>query len=145
MTDDLERRLMAAGLSKQQVRSVTAETLVQLFTSDDGKILMREAKEQVEEMRKLVDGLKKEYKDIQEKIGSMSDIVTAINNAQEEYGSFTDDRARNALALYAALLNMNAKAGASSDDCVRNAGYIVYAYLGGQAKREVSYSESRES
>ena len=36
MTDELVRRLMAAGLTKQQANSVTAETLVNLFMNDDG-------------------------------------------------------------------------------------------------------------
>ena len=31
MTDELIRRLIAAGLTKQQATSVTAETLVKLF------------------------------------------------------------------------------------------------------------------
>ena len=47
MTEDLIRRLIAAGLSKQQASSVTAETLVNLFMPDDGKMLIREAKGQV--------------------------------------------------------------------------------------------------
>ena len=60
MTDDLVRQLMAAGLSKQQASSVTAETLVRLFMKEDGKILIKEAQRQVTEMQALVDGLKAE-------------------------------------------------------------------------------------
>lgn len=43
MTEDLIRRLMAVGLTKQQASSVTAETLVKLFMPNDGKVLIREA------------------------------------------------------------------------------------------------------
>jgi hypothetical protein len=34
---------------------------------------------------------------------------------------------------------MNEHAGADANDSVRNTGYVVYAYLGGQAKREITY------
>ena len=54
-------------------------------------------------------------------------------------GEITDDRAKNVVALYGALLSMNERAGADAADSVRNAGYVVYAYLGGQAKREIMY------
>ena len=50
MTNDMISRLMAAGLTKQQATSVTAEALVNLFMPDDGKILMREAQGRVKEM-----------------------------------------------------------------------------------------------
>jgi len=54
-------------------------------------------------------------------------------------GEITDDRAKNVVALYGALLSMNERAGADTADSVRNAGYVVYAYLGGQAKREITH------
>ena len=40
MTDELIRRLIAAGLNKQQATSVTAETLVNLFMPEAGKIIL---------------------------------------------------------------------------------------------------------
>lgn len=64
MTDDLIRQLMAAGLTKQQATSVTAETLVNLFMDTDGKLLIQEAQRQVDEMRFLVRSLQKEYDDL---------------------------------------------------------------------------------
>lgn len=145
MTEDLITRLMSAGLSKQQATSVTAETLVQLFMNDDGKTLIREARQQVVEMRSVVEDLRKEYNALQEKINGISDSITAVQEAQEKYGDVTDEKARNAMALYAALLSMSAKAGADPEDTVRNAGYIVHAYLGGQAKREINMVPSPES
>ena len=51
----------------------------------------------------------------------------------------SDEAARNVIALYASLLNMGIKACADPAEAVSNAGSILYAYLGGQAKREVSY------
>lgn len=140
MTDDLIRQLMAAGLTKQQASSVTADTLVRLFMQDDGKILIKEAQRQVSEMQELVADLKAEYNELKQKISAVSDSLLAITEAQKDHGSITEDRAKNLVALYGALLSMNEKAGADPTDAVRNAGYVVYAYLGGQAKREVTYT-----
>ena len=55
--------------------------------------------------------------------------------------NFVQIQQKNIIALYAALLSMNRKAGSSGPDSVINAGYILYAYLGGQAKREISYND----
>lgn len=143
MTDELIRRLMAAGLTKQQANSVTAETLVQFFMKDDGKLLMREAQLHVAEMQKTVEMLKKDYTDLKQKITGLSDNLLAITEAQKDYGTIVDEKAKTVLALYAALIGLNEKAGASGDEAVRNAGYIVYAYLGGQAKRDYSGTDGR--
>ena len=132
---------MAAGLTKQQASSVTAETLVNLFMQDDGKILIKEAQLQVSEMQKTVSDLKAEYKDLQQKIHSISETLLSVVEAQNEYGVVTDEKAKNVVALYAALLAMNENAGADPNDSVKNAGYILYAYLGGQAKREIIYPQ----
>ena len=140
MTDDLVRQLMAAGLSKQQASSVTAETLVRLFMKEDGKILIKEAQRQVTEMQALVDGLKAEYDGLMRQFHELSETLLSVAEAQKEHGSITDDRAKNVVALYGALLAMNERAGAEPSDAVRNAGYVVYAYLGGQAKREITYT-----
>ena len=123
MTDDLVRQLMAAGLSKQQASSVTAETLVRLFMKEDGKILIKEAQRQVTEMQALVDGLKAEYDGLLKKIRDVSETLLSVAEAQKEHGSITDDRAKNVVALYGALLSMNERAGAEPADAVRNAGY----------------------
>ena len=139
MTDDLIRQLMASGLSKQQASSVTAETLVRLFMKEDGKILIAEAQRQVSEMQTLVNRLHAEYNELMHKISSVSDTLLAITEAQKEHGEVTDEKAKNVVALYGALLSMNEHAGADATDSVRNAGYVVYAYLGGQAKREITY------
>ena len=144
MTDDLKERLMAAGLTKQQASSATAETLVRLFMSDDGKILIREARQQVSEMRELVLSLRHDYNSVIEKMNAVSATILSITEAQSEYGAITDEKAKNVVALYAALLSMNAKAGADGSDAVRNASYVVYAYLGGQAKRQITYMDNQQ-
>lgn len=144
MTDDLIRRLIAAGLTKQQASSATAETLVRLFMPEDGKMLIREAKQQVAEMQATVNSLRKEYNDLTARIKQLSDNVLAAIEAQKEFGSITDEKARNSIALYSALLGMNQRAGADGTEAVRNAGYVMYAYLGGQAKRDITYTREIE-
>jgi hypothetical protein len=144
MTDDLKERLIAAGLTKQQATSATAETLVRLFMNDDGKILIHEAKQQVTEMRELVCRLQQDYYSLLEKMKSVSDTILSITEAQNEYGTITDNKAKTVLALYAALLSMNEKAGAEGAEAVRDASYVVYAYLGGQAKRQITYADNQQ-
>lgn len=136
MTDELIRRLIAAGLNKQQATSVTAETLVKLFMPEDGKMLLEEARRQVTEMQRTVNQLKIEYGELKKKIESVSDTLLAISEAQKEHGEVTEEKAKNLIALYGALLTMNEKCGADGPEAVNNASYVAYAYLGGQAKRE---------
>ncbi len=145
MTDDLKERLIAAGLTKQQATSATAETLVRLFMNDDGKILIREARQQVSEMRELVLSLRHDYNSVMEKMNAVSATILSITEAQSEYGAITDEKAKNVVTLYAALLSMNEKAGADGSDAVRNASYVVYAYLGGQAKRQITFTENQQT
>ena len=78
------------------------------------------------------------------KITQLSDNVLAAIDAQKEFGSITDERARNAVALYSALLGMNQRAGTDGTEAVRNAGYVMYAYLGGQARRDITYTREME-
>ena len=144
MTDDLIRRLIAAGLTKQQASSTTAETLVRLFMPEDGRMLIREAKQQVAEMQATVAALRNEYNDLTAKMKQLSDNVLAAIEAQKEFGSITDEKARNAIALYSALLGMNQRVGADGTEAVRNAGYVMYAYLGGQARRDITYTREIE-
>ncbi len=133
------QQLMAAGLNKQQASSVTAETLVRLFMNEDEKILIAEAQRQVSEMHTIINNLKVEYNELLHKMSSVSDTILAIIQAQKEHGEITDEKAKNVVALYGALLSMNEQTGAEANDSVRSAGYVVYAYLGGQAKREITH------
>lgn len=141
MTEELIRQLIAAGLTKQQARSVLAEKITNLYMNDDGKILIAEAKRQVDEMKTQVENLKRDYYELKHSMEQVSTAILGIQEAQNEFGAITDDKAKNVVALYAALISMNQKAGASSSESVTNAGYVMYAYLGGQARRDVSYAK----
>lgn len=144
MTAELIRQLMAAGLTKQQATSVTAETLTNLYMNEDGKMLIAEAHRQVSEMDKMVRTLRSDYEYLKKQIESITGTLSAITKAQEEYGSVSDDKAKDVIALYAALLHMNEKAGADPSKSVENASYTIYAYLGGQARRDVRYNITNE-
>jgi polyhydroxyalkanoate synthesis regulator phasin len=139
MTEDLIKSLMLAGLTKQQATSTTANTLVRLFMPENGKMLIQEARQQVDEIKALVDKLKGEYNELKGRLDNLSSTLHAVSEAQEQHGSVTDEKARNIIALYGALLAMSQKAGADAEDAVRNASYILYAYLGGQARRDITY------
>ena len=141
MTEELILQLIAAGLSKQQARSVVAEKITNYYMSDEGKVLIAEAKRQVDEMRSILDGLKHDYYELKQTMQNVSEAILGIREAQEQYGEITDDKAKNVIALYAALLSINQKAGASPTESVTNAGYTIYAYLGGQARREINYQD----
>ncbi len=144
MTNDMISRLMTAGLTKQQATSVTAEALVNLFMPDDGRILLREAQGRVKEMERTVASLRKEYYEIKKRIEGVSDTLLSITQAQEQYGTVTDPKAQNIIALYGALMTMNEKKGVPAAESAASIGYIIYAYLGGQAKRDVNYNPTEE-
>lgn len=141
ITEQMKEQLMAAGLSKQQATSATAEAVVNYLMNEDEKVLIQEAKNQVAEMEKLVYALRAEYSQLKQKIDSVAGVILDIAKAQEEHGAFTDEKAKNAVALYGAIINMNDRAGARGTDSVNNAGYVTYAYLGGQARREIRYDK----
>ena len=141
MTEELILQLIAAGLSKQQARSAVAEKITNYYMNDDGKILIAEAKRQVDEMRSVLDDLKRDYYELKQAMQTVSEAILGIREAQGQYGEVTDDKAKNVIALYAALLSMNQKAGASPSESIANAGYTMYAFLGGQARREINYQD----
>lgn len=144
ISDDMKNALMAIGLSKTQATSTTAEVVINYMMNGDEKIIIQEAKNQVEEMRKILDDLRKDYSQLKVRIESISGVLLDIAKAQEEHGGFSDEKARNAIALYGAIVNINERAGARGEASVDNAGYVTYAYLGGQARREISYDTSHD-
>lgn len=144
LSEKMKEQLMDMGLSKQQANSLTAEVVVDSFMNADEKTLLVEAQRQVQEMSDIVKDLRCESLRLVEKIDTAAGFLVDIAQAQEEHGILTDDKAKNAVALYAALLKMNERAGVRGMDSVESAGYITYAYLGGQAKREISYAPKDE-
>ena len=97
MTEELILQLIAAGLSKQQARSAVAEKITNYYMNDDGKILIAEAKRQVDEMRSVLDDLKRDYYELKQAMQTVSEAILGIREAQGQYGEVTDDKAKNVL------------------------------------------------
>ena len=134
MTTDMISFLMANGLSKQQATSSTAKICAQIFMKDDAKALTKEAQLQVEEARATV----LEMRDIFQEYSDKMKAFQAVLEAQKEYGKIEDPKAKTAISLYCTLLSVGAKFGASADENIKNAVYALYAFLGGQARREIT-------
>ena len=139
----MQQKLMNAGLTKQQAMSATAKVCADIFMPEDGKVLMQEAYRHVAEAQRLVNDMKEKQRNVTELIESIGQTVSAIASAQGEYGfDSLDERAKSALCMYSAILDMNKKVGVSGDESVDAASYCVYAYLGGQAKREITLHDN---
>ena len=145
ISDFIKNQLIEAGLSKQQATSATAEAVVNALMNKDEKTLLQEARLQVEEMSNIVETLRQQFAGLKHRFEELAGFLMDIVKAQQEHGEFTDERAKNTVALYAALLNMNERAGTRGKDSVENAGYVAYAYLGGQARRDIHYGLSRNN
>ena len=144
LSPETVQKLMDAGLSKQQAQSATARACAEVFMPDEGKALLQEAWLQANAARKLVVEMREKQAALSEKIESLGAIMTEIANAQAEYGIETlDIKAKNALCMYSAILIMNKSIGVTGVDSVDAASYDVYAYLGGQAKREITLNDER--
>ena len=122
--NELQNLLMSKGLTKQQAQSMTAEVCINALMPDDGKVLLDEARFQVTEMKKLISSLQAEYRKI-------SDALLSVVEAQKDYGVITDERGKNALALYASVMALNEKYRADADKSVKVASYVTWAYLTG--------------
>ena len=144
ITEELKEQMMAAGLMKQQANSSTARAVVEFLMNADEKTLIQEAQRQVNEMKYLVSSLRREYQELKEKIDTVAGTLLDIAKAQEEHGALTDERAKNTITLYAAILEMNERKGAKGNESIENASYITYAYLGGQARRDIHYDKPRD-
>ena len=145
MTQEFIERLIAEGLTKAQATSVTAETVLRVCMPDDGTMLIKEAYHQVEKMQNMVRDLKNQYDNLTDEIEALGSTFEAVVKAKDQYGEVTDEKARTVISLYGALLEMTKKAGVKGVDAINNAGYIVYAFLGGQARREIVFGSDGET
>lgn len=145
LTEQMKEQLLAAGLTKTQATSATAEAVVNVLMNADEKTLIKEARLQVNEMTELVASLQKKYHEFEKKIDGVAGFVLDIAKAQNEYGGFTDDKAKNAVAMYGHLLDMNKRVGAEGSVSVKSAGFALYAYLGGVARHDIHYDISRDN
>ncbi|MBR2208096.1 MAG: hypothetical protein IJ859_04725 [Synergistaceae bacterium] len=138
ISNEMKNQLMTLGLTKQQSESVTADVIINRLMNDDGKMLIQEAKNQVEE-------LSKQHSELMQKMSTISRMLFDILEIQKEFGNVSDDKAKTTIALYATLIEVGKRAGATGIDAVTNAGYVTYAYLGGQARRNTEYNKTENN
>lgn len=129
LSEDMIKRLIAAGISKQQANSSTADVVANFFMNEDEKTLIREARIQVSEMYNLLQDLRVEFSSLKKKIEETAGFLLDIAEAQEEHGAITDERAKNAVALYATVLKMNERTKAEGKYSIKAASYAIYGYL----------------
>lgn len=144
LTEETKNQLMAAGLSKQQVNSQTTEALFNIFMNEDEKILIQEARRKVNEMTVLVSSLRSEYHELKKEIETVAGTWLDIAKAQEEHGALTDERAKNAVSLYASILKMNERTGAEGKYSVKAASYAIYSYLSQQGNHDILDDKPKE-
>lgn len=94
-------------------------------------------------MEEMCDSLRSRYEGIVNSMDTISRNLQALTEAQEKSGDLEDSRAKDTIALYSALISVAVKSGADGASAVENAGYILYAYLGGQAARNVNFDVNR--
>lgn len=140
LSEGLQQYLMSCGLSKTQAESTTTRKLFEIFMNSDAKVLMAESRNVVHTMKECCAQTEADYLKLKNEIDEAGKAVKAITDAKEQFGEITDDKVKNTLVLYSAVLSMNEKAGAHGVDAITGASYIAYAYLGGQAKREITFS-----
>ena len=71
---------------------------------------------------------------------SMSAFDEVVKTFQE-FAEPKDQKAKDAISLYATMLSLGKRYGAQPETIVNNAGYVLYAYLGGQARREITQAD----
>ncbi len=141
MTNDMINFLISKGLTKQQAISATAETTANALMGENEKMLIREARAQVDEMIEHYQNLVSQYNSVVKRIDEVSGLMKSVVEAQNEYGQITDEKARTVVALTATLLKMFNDSGADEDKSATNVSYIVYAFLGGEARTFMPMSD----
>jgi len=146
ISKNMKEQLVALGLKRQQAESTTAEAIVDCLMSDEGKMLIQEAKNQVDEMQRLVWNAQGEYEKLMKKINEVAGTISDIEKAQKEFGTITDKKAIDTIVTFASLIDISVRKGANDiDAAISNAGYVTYAYLGGQAKRDIKYDKTENN
>lgn len=141
------------GLTKQQIASTKgAQAVYKELIGNNNEPLID--KELAEEARRAIAGIRavrakmeeyffkiqRDYEQLEEKIRSVSSVVDAIKETQDDYGAVGSDKGKDLLSLYAALMSLNQKMRIDPNESAKQVGYMMYAYLGGQAKREITYT-----
>ena len=120
MEEEIIKKLMDAGLTRAQAESKTANACIEAFMNDEWKVLIEESRARLNAMEKSIRDLAtyatnratqlaNEYSNLKQRIEDASKILVAIDEAKERHGSVSEDKAKNALALYGAILEIKQK------------------------------------
>lgn len=147
---------MKYGLQKQQIASTKgAQAVYKELVGNNNEALIdralaEEAKREIAEIRnmrmkmeKFFFNIQRDYEQLAKKINSASSVIDAIKESQDDYGTVGSDKGKDLLSLYAALMSLNQKMRIDPNESAKQVGYMMYAYLGGQAKREITYTGDR--
>ncbi len=136
--DELVKILMQSGLTRQQASSAAAREVVKLFAKDND-IGIEALNAQINELRNEISRYRLEMMSLKSASSKAEELIARIDEVNSISDDLSDERAKNALMLYSALIQVGVRKGADINKIIENAGYIVYAYLGGQAKREQAF------
>lgn len=132
----LVSELMKRGLNKSQANAKSITTIAELLASDNGKAADRYVSDRCNFMIARAESELKKMREthakLSDEVESISKTILAIEKSQKEWGEISDQKAKNAISLYAALLAISKEYGGTD---IEGAGYMVYAFLGGQARR----------
>ena len=137
-------KLMAEGLTRQQVESKTAEKVVQVFMNADKRTILQEAQAQVVKMEERIQRLYAMYEGYGEAMKNQLKVFVGAAEAEQKYGVLTDDRAKNAATLFGTCIEMALKSDATPGDAVTYSSAIVSAYLGGHPTYETTKFRKEE-
>ena len=143
-SEELKRRAIEeAGLNKQQAESSTFEKTVDWLMDSNGKEIQAEMQRQIQEAKDQVVRMGRLYDSTAERMGKLYDNtlkkMQPLLDVHENSDGVTDERAKNALGLYAGLLNIidNKFSTVDADKTINSLSYILWAYLGGQPTQEM--------
>ncbi len=136
-----QKAIEEVGLSKQQTESATFKKTIDWLLSQSGENdLKKEIERQVCEAREQVLKMGRLYDDTLKKVQPLLDV-------HENSEGLSDERAKNAIALYAGLLNIIDKRfhnKVDADKTVNSLSYILWAYLGGQLTPEMLEEQTKQ-
>lgn len=139
------------GLAPNQISSSVFQKIMAAHTDELNEMAILNAGAALDEMREAANNitqnataLRQRIHEYERKIETLGETLQPIIDAAQEYGSVTSEKARDALALYAALLKLNRATTTDGVKAVEGASYVVYAFLGGQATRSTVYTSTNK-
>lgn len=136
MTEEMKQKLKeATGLNEYQISGSIAQKVFEFFAEEDDKTIHAEMLNQMIEIRKNAEEIQKSLKETEY-------LIKELQNAADVMKNVEDSKTKDAIWLYSFLINQGRILMASPDKTVEGASYVLYAFFGGQAKREYTFSQN---